>query len=35
MEAGRVGAKVIVSTTADLGYSSAMRRAVDKLWNDG
>jgi hypothetical protein len=33
--AGRAGAKVIVSTTADLGYSSAMRRAVDKLWNDG
>ncbi len=33
--AGRAGAKVVVSTTADLGYSSAMRRAVDKLWNDG
>jgi hypothetical protein len=33
--AGRAGAKVIVSTTADLGYSSAMRRAVDKLWDDG
>lgn len=33
--AGHAGAKVIVSTTADLGYSSAMRRAVDKLWHDG
>ncbi len=33
--AGRAGAKVIVSTTADLGYSSAMSRAVDKLWHDG
>ncbi len=33
--AGRIGAKVIVSTTADLGYSSVMRHAVDTLWNQG
>jgi len=33
--ADRMGAKVIVSTTADLGYSSYMKQVVDKLWRDG
>lgn len=33
--AGDVGADVIVSTTADLGYSTFMEQAVDKLWHDG
>ena len=33
--AGQMGAKVIVSTTADLGYSTYMRQAVNKLWRDG
>jgi hypothetical protein len=29
------GAKVIVSVTADLGYSSFMRQAVDSIWKRG
>ncbi|MSO42304.1 MAG: hypothetical protein EXQ70_10505 [Solirubrobacterales bacterium] len=33
--AGDIGADVIVSTTADLGYSSFMDQAVEKLWEDG
>ncbi len=33
--AGDSGADVIVSTTADLGYSSFMSQAVDYLWNHG
>lgn len=33
--ADRMNAKVVVSVTADLGYSSYMRQAVDKLWRDG
>ncbi|GAA0274592.1 hypothetical protein GCM10009527_083770 [Actinomadura nitritigenes] len=33
--AAHMGAKVIVSTTADLGYSSYMRQTVEKLWRDG
>ncbi|WP_329521265.1 FG-GAP-like repeat-containing protein [Spirillospora sp. NBC_01491] len=33
--AAHMGAKVIVSTTADLGYSGYMRQTVDKLWRDG
>jgi hypothetical protein len=33
--AGDLGADVIVSTTADLGYSTFMDQAVEKLWNDG
>jgi hypothetical protein len=28
-------AKVIVSVTADVGYSSYMRQAVERLWRDG
>jgi hypothetical protein len=30
-----MGAKVVVSVTADLGFSPYMRQAVNKLWNDG
>ncbi|MBO2448939.1 VCBS repeat-containing protein [Actinomadura barringtoniae] len=33
--AAHMGAKVIVSTTADLGYSSYMRQTVEKLWRQG
>ncbi|MGI8335801.1 FG-GAP-like repeat-containing protein [Actinomadura scrupuli] len=33
--AAHMGAKVIVSTTADLGYSSYARQVVEKLWHDG
>jgi hypothetical protein len=33
--AGDSGADVIVSTTADLGYSTFMKQAVDYLWNHG
>jgi Subtilase family len=33
--AGDSGADVIVSTTADLGYSTFMSQAVDYLWNHG
>ncbi|GAA3192234.1 S8 family serine peptidase [Actinocorallia longicatena] len=33
--AAHMGAKIIVSTTADLGYSSYMRQTVEKLWRDG
>ncbi|MFC0038137.1 FG-GAP-like repeat-containing protein [Actinomadura rayongensis] len=33
--AAHMGAKVIVSTTADLGYSSYMRQTVEKLWREG
>jgi len=33
--AADINADVIVSTTADLGYSSFMRRAVDYIWNSG
>ncbi|MBW8483498.1 FG-GAP-like repeat-containing protein [Actinomadura parmotrematis] len=33
--AARMGAKVIVSTTADLGYSAYMRQTVEKLWRQG
>ena len=33
--AGDSGADVIVSVTADLGYSTFMSQAVDKLWHDG
>jgi hypothetical protein len=33
--AGDAGANVIVSTTADLGYSTFMKQAVDYLWNHG
>jgi Subtilase family len=30
--AGDIGASVIVSVTADLGYSSFMKQTVDRLW---
>ena len=30
-----IGADVVVSVTADLGYSSFMNQVVDKLWHDG
>jgi hypothetical protein len=30
-----MGAKVVISVTADLGYSSYMKQTVNKLWNDG
>jgi FG-GAP-like repeat/Subtilase family len=33
--AGDVGAKVIVSVTADLGYSTFMRQTVERLWRRG
>src|SRR4051812_41158587 len=33
--ADHMGAKVVVSVTADLGYSSYMRQTVNKLWRDG
>jgi hypothetical protein len=33
--AAHMGAKVIVSTTADLGYSSYLRQVVERLWHDG
>lgn len=33
--ADHMGAKVVVSVTADLGFSPYMRQAVNKLWNDG
>lgn len=33
--AGRMGAKVIVSVTADLGYSTYMAQAVEHLWREG
>lgn len=33
--ASDVGADVIVSTTADLGYSSFMRDAVEHVWREG
>ncbi|MEO5874226.1 MAG: FG-GAP-like repeat-containing protein, partial [Streptosporangiaceae bacterium] len=33
--AAHMGAKVIVSTTADLGYSAYLRQTVEKLWRDG
>jgi hypothetical protein len=33
--AGDIGAKVIVSVTADLAYSTFMRQAVDHLWRQG
>lgn len=33
--ADQMGAKVVVSTTADLGYSSYMKQVVEKLWRDG
>jgi hypothetical protein len=33
--ADHMGAKVVISVTADLGYSSYMRQTVEKLWSDG
>jgi hypothetical protein len=33
--ADHMNASVIVSVTADLGYSSYMRQAVEKIWHDG
>jgi hypothetical protein len=33
--AGDSGADVVVSTTADLGYSTFMKQAVNYLWNHG
>jgi hypothetical protein len=33
--AADTGAKVIVSVTADLGYSTFMRQTVEKLWRQG
>ncbi|MHB8603978.1 MAG: hypothetical protein ACYDCK_01885 [Thermoplasmatota archaeon] len=33
--ADHIGAKVVVSVTADLGYTTFMRQVVDKLWYDG
>ncbi|WP_019632753.1 FG-GAP-like repeat-containing protein [Actinomadura atramentaria] len=33
--AAHLGAKVIVSTTADLGYSNYMKQTVEKLWREG
>jgi len=33
--AADIGADVIASVTADLGYSSFMRQTVDKLWRQG
>lgn len=33
--ADRMGAAVVVSVTADLGYASVMAQTVEKLWSDG
>jgi hypothetical protein len=33
--ADHMGAKVVISVTADLGYSTYMRQTVEKLWRDG